>query len=172
MQTHAPHGHWYHVPTPRIRLTSTRAPRPHGTPQEQPAARSEAPAIPEALAKGSRAKDHDAVKARRPTRSPGAIGTTPPTPQSRLTSTRAPWPHGTPQEQPAARPEAPAIPEAVAKDSRAKEHDAVKARRPMPPAAIDTALLTPTSSKSKWKIISRYPAPEAPLAHERSEFGT
>ena len=43
-------------------LTSTRAPRPHGAPQEQPAARSEAPAIPEALAKDSRAKEHDALK--------------------------------------------------------------------------------------------------------------
>ena len=82
---------------------------------------------------------------------PTAIGTTPPTPQSRLTSTRAPRPHGTPQEQPAARPEAPAIPEALAKDSRAKEHDAVKARRPMPPAAIDTALLTPTYFKIKME---------------------
>ena len=32
-------------------LTSTRAPRPHGTPQEQPAARSEAPTPPESLPK-------------------------------------------------------------------------------------------------------------------------
>ena len=45
------------------RLTSTRAPRSHGTPQEQPVARSEALAPPEALAKDSRAKEHDAVKA-------------------------------------------------------------------------------------------------------------
>ena len=49
---------------PHTRLTSTRAPRPHGTPQEQPAARSEAFAPPEALEKASRAKEHDAVKAR------------------------------------------------------------------------------------------------------------
>ena len=33
---------------------------------------------------------------------PAAIGTTPPTPHTRLTSTRAPRLHGTPQEQPAA----------------------------------------------------------------------
>jgi hypothetical protein len=37
-------------------LTSTRAPRPHGTPQEQPAARLEAFAPPEALEKDTRAK--------------------------------------------------------------------------------------------------------------------
>ena len=36
---------------------------------------------------------------------PAAIGTTPPTPHTRLTSTRAPRPHGTPQEQPAVRSE-------------------------------------------------------------------
>ena len=81
-------------------LTSTREPRPHGTPQEQPAARSEAPVIPEALVKDSRAKEHEALKARRPT-PPAAIGTTPPTPttpNTHHTSTRAPRPHGAPQE--------------------------------------------------------------------------
>ena len=36
---------------------------------------------------------------------PAAIGTTPPTPHNRLTSTRAPRLHGTPQEQPAVRSE-------------------------------------------------------------------
>jgi len=39
------------------------------------------------------------------------------------------------------------IPLAVAKDSRAKEHDEVKARRPTPPAAIDTTPHTSTPSK-------------------------
>ena len=34
---------------------------------------------------------------------PAAIGTTPPMPHTRLTSIRAPRPHGTPQKQPAAR---------------------------------------------------------------------
>ena len=37
---------------------------------------------------------------------PAAIGSTPPMPHTRLTSTRAPRPHGTPQGQPAARSEA------------------------------------------------------------------
>ena len=37
------------------------------------------------------------------------------------------WPHGTPHGQPAPRSEAHAPLEALAKDSRAKEHDAVKA---------------------------------------------
>ena len=109
----------------RCRRRSTTQP-PHGTPQEQPAARSKALAPPEALAKDSRAKKHDAVTARRPT-PPTAIGNTPPTPHTRLTSTRAPRPHGTPQGQPAARSEALASFEALAKDNRAKEHDAVKA---------------------------------------------
>ena len=58
---------------------------------------------------------------------PAAIGTTPPTPNTRLTSTRAPRLHGTPDGQPAARFEALAPSEALAKDSRAKERDAVKA---------------------------------------------
>ena len=175
---------------PHTRLTSTRAPRPHGTPQGQPAARSEALALPEALAKDTRANEHDAVKARGPmppaangttpftpdTRltsthalgpmaspkgnqqpdpkplpllkplqktpeqknmmrsrhegpmPPAAIGTTPPTHHTCQTSTRAPRPHGARQEQPEARPEALAPPEALAKDTRAKEHDAAKAR--------------------------------------------
>ena len=47
----------------RCRRRSTTQP-PHGTPQEQPAARSKALAPPEALAKDTRAKEHDAVKAR------------------------------------------------------------------------------------------------------------
>ena len=119
-------------PMPHTRLNSTRAPQPHGTPHGQPAARSEALAPLEALAKDNRAKEHDALKARRPM-PPAAIGTTPPTPHTRLTSTRAPQPHGTPQEQPAARPKALASFEALAKDSRAKGHDAVTARRPTPP---------------------------------------
>ena len=107
-------------PMPHTRLTSTRAPRPHGTPQEKPVARPEALAHYEALAKDSRAKEHDAVKVVK------AIGNTPPMPRTRLTSTRAPRPHGTPHGQPAPRSEALAPPEALAKDSRAKEHDAVK----------------------------------------------
>ena len=45
------------------------------------------------------------MKARGPTPST-AIGTTPPTTHTRLTSTSAPRPHDTPQEQPAARSEA------------------------------------------------------------------
>ena len=53
---------------------------------------SEAVSPFEAPVRDSRAKEHDAVKARRPT-PPAAIGTTPPTPHSRLTSTRAPRPH-------------------------------------------------------------------------------
>ena len=125
------------LPTHHTRLTSKRAPRPHGASQGQPAARSEALAPPEALAKDTRAKEHDAVKARGPM-PPAAIGTTPPTHHTRLTSTRAPRPHGGPKGQPAARSEALAPPEALAKDTRAKEHDAVKARGPMPPAAIGT----------------------------------
>ena len=124
-------------PTNHTCLTSTRAPRPYGAPQGQPAARSEALAPPEALAKDTRAKEHDAVKARGPM-PPAAIGTTPPTHHTRLTSTRAPRPHGTPQGQPAAQSEALDLPEALAKDTRAKYHDAVKARGPMPPAAIGT----------------------------------
>tara|TARA_B110000503_G_scaffold51049_1_gene82530 strand:- start:4 stop:189 length:186 start_codon:yes stop_codon:yes gene_type:complete len=44
-------------------LTSTRAPLPHGTPQEQPAARFEALVSLESLAKDSGAKENDAVKA-------------------------------------------------------------------------------------------------------------
>ena len=126
-------------------LTSTRAPRPHGTPQEQQAARSEALASPEALAKDNRAKEHDAVMAQRFTPQ-AAIGTTPPTPHGRHTSTRAPRPHGTPQEQPAARSGALAPLEAFAKVSRAKEHDALKAKRFTPPAAIGTTPPTPHSS--------------------------
>ena len=114
-------------PTHHTRLTSTRAPRPHGAPQGQSAARSEAPALPEALAKNTRAKEHDAVKAIGPMPL-AAIGTTPPTNYTCLTSTRAPRPHGTPQGQPAARSEASAPPEALAKDTRAKGHDAAKAR--------------------------------------------
>ena len=121
--------------------TST-AHRPGGTPQEQPAARSEALSPSEALAKDSRAKGHDALKARGPT-PPAAIGTTPPTPHTRLTSTRAPRPHGTPQEQPTSRSEALASLEALAKDSRAKEHDMVKERGPMPHAVIGTTPPTP-----------------------------
>ena len=124
-------------PTNHTCLTSTLAPRPHGAPQGQPAARSEALAPPEALAKDTRAKEHDAAKARGPM-PPAAIGTTPPTHHTRLTSTRAPRPHGTPQGQPAARPGALAPPVALAKSSKAKVHDAVKARGPMPPAAIGT----------------------------------
>ena len=83
----------------------TRAPRPHGTPQGQPAARSEALALPEALAKDIRANEYDAAQARGPM-PPAAIGTTPPTHHTYLTSTRAPRPHGAPQGQPAARSEA------------------------------------------------------------------
>ena len=92
-------------PTNHTCLTSTRAPRPHGTPQGQPAARSKALAPPEALAKDTRPREHDAVKVRRST-PPAAIGTTLPTPHTRLTSTRAPRPHSTLQGQPAARSEA------------------------------------------------------------------
>ena len=117
---------------PHTRITSTRAPRPHGASHGQPAPRSEALAPPEALTKDSRAKEHDAVKARGPM-PPAAIGTTPPTRHTCLTSTRAPRPYGTPQGQPAAQSEALAPPEALAKDTRANEHDAVKARGPMPP---------------------------------------
>jgi hypothetical protein len=62
-------------------------------------------APPEALAKDTGAKAHDAVKARGPM-PPAAIGNAPPTHHTRLTSTRAPRPHGTPQGQPAARSEA------------------------------------------------------------------
>ena len=124
-------------PTPHTRLTSTRAPQPHGTPQEQPAARSGAISPPETPAKDSRAKEHGAVTARGPM-PPTAISNTAPTPHTRLTSTRAPQPHGTPQEQQAAQPEAFSPPEALARDRRAKEHDAVKARGPTPPAAIGT----------------------------------
>ena len=124
-------------PMPHTRLTSARAPRPHGTPQEQPVARPEALASPEALAKDIRAKEHDVVKACGPM-PPAAIGTTPPTHHTRLTSTRAPRPHGTPQEQPAARSEALAPPEVLAKDTRPKEDDSVEARGPMPPAVIGT----------------------------------
>ena len=58
---------------------------------------------------------------------PAAIGTTPPTNHTRLTSTRAPRPHGALQGQPAARSEALAPLEALAKDTRAKENDAAKA---------------------------------------------
>ena len=128
----APHHH---------RIISTRAPRTHGAPQGQPAARSEVLAPPEALAKDTGAKEHDAAKTRG-SMPPAAIGTTPPTHHTCLTPTRAPRPHGTPQGQPAARSEALALPEALAKDTRAKEHDAAKARGPMPPAAI--GFTTPT----------------------------
>ena len=137
MRTHAPCGHWHRAPNaPYPPHVDTRTSAPwhfHG----QPAARSEALAPLEALAKDSRAKEHDAVKAwgSMPLT---AIGNTPPTPHTRLTSTRAPQPHGTPQGQPATRSKALAPPEALAKDTRAKEHDAVKARGPMPPAAIGT----------------------------------
>ena len=51
---------------------------------------------------------------------PAALGTTPPTHHTHLTSTRAPRPHGTLLEQPAARSKALAVPEALVKDSRAK----------------------------------------------------
>ena len=102
----APHHH---------RLTSTRAPRSHGTtPHGQPAARSKAFAPPEAFEKDTRANGHGAVKAGGPMPL-AAIGTMPPTPHTRLTSTRAPRPHGTPQEQPVARSEAPAPFKALAK---------------------------------------------------------
>ena len=56
---------------------------PHGTPQGQPAARSEYLAPPQALAKDTRAKAHDAAKAQGPM-PPAAIGTTPPMPHTRL----------------------------------------------------------------------------------------
>jgi len=49
-------GHKHHPPTPHSRLTSTRAPRPHGTPQEQPAARSGARVLARAGVEGR----HDA----------------------------------------------------------------------------------------------------------------
>ena len=114
-------------PMPHTRLTSTRAPRPHGAPHGQPAARSKALAPLEGLAEDSRANEHDAVKARGPM-PPAAIGTTPPMPHIRLISTRASRPHGTPHGQPAARSEALVPLEALAEDSRAKKHDAVKAR--------------------------------------------
>ena len=93
-----PTGNWAAAPAIEVKRI------PWGA-QKQTAARSEAPAPLEALAKDSRAKKHDAWKARGHM-PPAAIGTTPPTPHTRLTSTRAPWPHGTPQEQPAAQPEA------------------------------------------------------------------
>ena len=103
--------------------------------------------------KSTRAFFHCPTSPPSPHAPPSAIGTTPPKPHSRLTSTRAPRPHGTPQEQPAARPEVPAIPEALAKDSRAKEHDALKARRPTrPPAAIGTTPHTSTPSISNAKV--------------------
>ena len=148
-------------------LTSTRASRLHGTPQEQQAARSEALSPPEALAKDSRAKEHDALKAQRPT-PPAVLGTTPPTPNPRHTSTRAPRPHGTPQEQPSARSETPAPLEALAKDTRANEHDAVKARGPMPPAAIGTTPPTPHVRHTSTRAPRPHGAPqEQPAA--RSE---
>ena len=109
------------LPTHHTRLISTRAPRPHGTPQGQPAARSKALAPPEALAKDTRPKKHDAVKAIG-THAPRGHWHHAPHLYTRLTSTRAPRPHGTPQEQPAGRSEALATPEALKNNTRAKDH--------------------------------------------------
>ena len=111
----------------RSRRRSTTQP-PHGTPQEQPAAL----APPEALAKDTRAKKHDAVKARGTHAPRGHWHHAPHEPHLPHLDTRtsAPW-H--PQGQPAARSKAFAPSEAVAKDSRANGHDAVKALEPMPP---------------------------------------
>ena len=53
------------------------------------------------------------------------------------------------------------------RDIREKERDAVKARRPIPPGAIDTTPHTSSPSISKWKSVSMCPALEAPPAHER-----